>query len=85
MEFVTGWPMTEIDPGVAVLHARPVARAACCLICAMALILTQPSNAEVEKSFAANDVEFLNLMGNLEAPRGFGTVSDFAPWCLTAL
>jgi hypothetical protein len=29
--------------------------------------------------FMANDVEFLNLMGQLEAPRGFGTVSDFAP------
>ncbi len=32
-----------------------------------------------QTSFAANDVEFLNLMGNLEGPRGFGTISDFAP------
>lgn len=30
-------------------------------------------------SFAANDVEFLNLMGDLEAPRGFGAVTGFAP------
>jgi len=30
-------------------------------------------------SFAANDVEFLNLMGDLEGPRGFGTVSGFVP------
>lgn len=35
--------------------------------------------ADNPTSFAANDVEFLNLMGNLEGPRGFGTVSDFAP------
>lgn len=32
-----------------------------------------------QTSFAANDVAFLNLMGNLEGPRGFGTISDFAP------
>lgn len=30
-------------------------------------------------SFAANDVDFLNLMGNLEGPYGFDTVSGFAP------
>lgn len=29
--------------------------------------------------FSANDVDFLNLMGNLEAPDGFGMVSGFAP------
>ncbi|MFG6080508.1 hypothetical protein ACEUZ9_001112 [Paracoccus litorisediminis] len=29
--------------------------------------------------FTANDTDFLNLMGNLEGPRGFGTVSDLAP------
>ena len=35
--------------------------------------------ASVEVSFAANDVEFLNMMGDLEAPRGFDMVSGFAP------
>lgn len=30
-------------------------------------------------SFSANDVDFLNLMGNHEGYRGFGTISDFAP------
>lgn len=35
--------------------------------------------ADHQTSFAANDVEFLNLMGDLEGPRGFGTVSGFAP------
>ena len=30
-------------------------------------------------SFGANDVAFLNLMGNLEAPHGFDAVSGFAP------
>lgn len=29
--------------------------------------------------FSANDTDFLNMMGNLEGPRGFGTISDFAP------
>lgn len=29
--------------------------------------------------FAANDVTFLNLMGNLEGPYGFDSVSGFAP------
>jgi hypothetical protein len=38
-----------------------------------------PASASVDISFAANDVAFLNLMGNLEAPRGFDTVSGFAP------
>ena len=47
---------------------------------ATAVSLAQGSQAQdATKSFAANDVEFLNLMGNLEGPRGFGTVSDFAP------
>lgn len=32
-----------------------------------------------ELSFAANDVTFLNLIGNLEAPHGFDAVSGFAP------
>lgn len=35
--------------------------------------------AEQTVSFAANDVAFLNLMGDLEAPRGFGAVTGFAP------
>lgn len=30
-------------------------------------------------SFAANDVDFLNLIGTLEAPLGFDAVSGFAP------
>ncbi|MCE6958763.1 hypothetical protein LAZ40_06840 [Cereibacter sphaeroides] len=29
--------------------------------------------------FAANDTDFLNLMGNHEGYRGYGTVSDYAP------
>lgn len=38
-----------------------------------------PALAEDSLSFSTNDTEFLNLMGNLEGPRGFGTISDFAP------
>jgi hypothetical protein len=49
------------------------------LAVAAALGLAGRSAAEQAVSFAANDVEFLNLMGNLEGPRGFGTVSGFAP------
>jgi len=48
----------------------------------MGLLSFVTSGAQAQEnavSFAANDVEFLNLMGNLEGPRGFGTVSDFAP------
>jgi len=41
--------------------------------------LPQGSPADTLTSFAANDVEFLNLMGNLEGPRGFATVSDLVP------
>ena len=37
-----------------------------------------PSQA-VTGGYGANDVEFLNLIGQVEAPRGFGSVSDFAP------
>ena len=54
------------------------ARAAFCLV----LVLALPGmghSQDTQTSFAANDVEFLNLMGNLEGPRGFGTVSDFVP------
>lgn len=54
------------------------ARAVFCLV----LVLVLPGIAhsqDKQTSFAANDVEFLNLMGNLEGLRGFGTVSDFAP------
>ncbi len=50
--------------------------AALCLILALPLIAHARDG---QTSFAANDVEFLNLMGNLEGPRGFGTISDFAP------
>lgn len=35
--------------------------------------------SEDRGSFSANDVDFLNLVGNLEGPRGFGTITDFAP------
>ncbi|WP_142079400.1 hypothetical protein [Roseinatronobacter monicus] len=45
----------------------------------MSTVGRQMAAAEPATSFAANDVEFLNLMGNLEGPRGFGTVTDFAP------
>ncbi|TQM89979.1 hypothetical protein [Roseinatronobacter monicus] len=46
----------------------------------LALMPPFPAHArDGQTSFAANDVEFLNLMGNLEGPRGFGTISDFAP------
>ncbi len=55
-----------------------------CLLCTalFSTVLSLPRESQAKdapKSFAANDVEFLNLMGNLEGPRGFGTVSDFAP------
>jgi hypothetical protein len=30
-------------------------------------------------SFSANDTDFLNMMGNLEGPRGYGTVFDGVP------
>ena len=45
------------------------------------LMLSAPANLSASDtiSFAANDTEFLNLMGNLEGPRGFDTISDFAP------
>lgn len=49
---------------------------------ALCFVLALPFIAHArdgQTSFAANDVEFLNLMGNLEGPRGFGTISDFAP------
>ena len=46
----------------------------------LAVALSMSADArDGQMSFAANDVEFLNLMGNLEGPRGFGTVSDFVP------
>ncbi len=34
---------------------------------------------EVEAGFGANDVDFLNLMGNVEAPDGFGDVFNGVP------
>jgi hypothetical protein len=45
---------------------------------APAAMATEPA-ADPAISFAANDVAFLNLMGNLEGPYGFDTVSGFAP------
>jgi hypothetical protein len=55
----------------------------CCLFgTLLATTVSPPQGAQAQdaaKSFAANDVEFLNLMGDLEAPRGFGAVSGFAP------
>lgn len=51
-------------------------------LAALCLALVLPCLAHARDGqirFAANDVGFLNLMGNLEGPRGFGTVSDFAP------
>lgn len=60
------WPARGLFRCVAVLG----------IVCSIAL---QADAQNVETRFAANDVEFLNLMGNLEGPRGFGTVSDFAP------
>lgn len=45
---------------------------------AAALVLLLPAAGQAhDGGFAANDVDFLNMMGNLEGPRGFGTVSDF--------
>ncbi|MGY6535547.1 MAG: hypothetical protein ACXIVG_09410 [Pararhodobacter sp.] len=49
---------------------------------ALSLALIPPFPAhprDGQTSFAANDVAFLNLMGDVEAPRGFDTVSGFAP------
>lgn len=43
-----------------------------------AALATEPA-PDPTISFAANDVAFLNLMGNLEGPYGFDTVSGFAP------
>lgn len=34
---------------------------------------------EVSTGFAANDVDFLNMMGNVEAPEGFGQVFNGVP------
>ncbi len=48
--------------------------------CASAPAAAQtPVTRGVALSFAANDVEFLNMLGDLEAPRGFDSVSGFAP------
>lgn len=48
-------------------------------ICATLPSLGRAEIAAPSISFAANDVTFLNLMGNLEAPDGFDAVSGFAP------
>ncbi len=60
-------------------HAIVVTRVLVLWVCAIALACAARADAQQFTSFAANDVEFLNLMGNLEGPRGFGTISDFAP------
>lgn len=44
---------------------------------ATALLLGAAPALAGQGGFTANDVDFLNMMGNLEGPRGFGTVSDF--------
>lgn len=44
-----------------------------------ALAVSAARASEEDRGFSANDVDFLNLVGNLEGPRGFGTVTDFAP------
>jgi len=49
------------------------------MACALCALAPDPAPARQAVSFAANDVAFLNLMGDLEAPRGFDTVSGFAP------
>lgn len=46
---------------------------------ALAFTVTLAGASGDRGRFSANDVDFLNLMGNLEGPRGFGTVTDFAP------
>lgn len=72
-------------PVLALRRAAPVVLIAA--ICALAP--TSPLSAQAQPpdattvdqdiSFAANDVLFLNLIGTLEAPLGFDTVSGFAP------
>ena len=49
------------------------------LLACLFLPCTKSATAGTDLQFGANDVAFLNLMGDLEGPRGFGTVSDFVP------
>lgn len=49
------------------------------VFCIGLFALPHAASGEGDLLFGANDVEFLNMMGNLEGPRGFTTVSDFAP------
>ena len=49
------------------------------VICATAPNPARADDAQPGIRFAANDVSFLNLMGNLEGPYGFDSVSGFAP------
>lgn len=49
------------------------------IICTSHPNLAHADAAQPGIRFAANDVTFLNLMGNLEGPYGFDTVSGFAP------
>jgi hypothetical protein len=62
--------MAQRRPGVS---SRVLAAAA------IGIVSAGVAPAQREVSFAANDVAFLNLMGDVEAPRGFDTVSGFAP------
>ena len=48
-------------------------------VAAMILAAGAPAMADTAVSFAANDTDFLNMMGNLEGPRGFGSIYDGAP------
>jgi len=51
------------------------------LVASFLLICSQSQFALADEisTFAANDIDFLNLMGNAEGYRGYGTVSDYAP------
>jgi hypothetical protein len=67
------------------VSAGAVAAVVCRSLVAVALLLglllaaPQPLRAEARIGFGANDVDFLNLVGQIEAPQGFGAVSGFAP------
>ncbi|MCW3782906.1 hypothetical protein [Defluviimonas salinarum] len=50
------------------------------VLLAAAFLAASPAGvAAGDGRFAANDVDFLNLIGNREGYRGYGTVSDYAP------
>lgn len=64
--------MTHLPRGL-----RVIARAGALVVLLSAAVGGAAARQGV--SFAANDVDFLNLMGDVEAPRGFDAVSGFAP------